>query len=328
MIWRCSRLRNTLRETYHNSIVSLNCANGPDQLPFINAINEAKQAHDDDQIVMPCKCPAALEWKMNHGWNAEERLQQRIHLEESKDPQLWQGPLAQRLQDLKAGLKDNWSTKLRTKVFNECIEVNSHELSDKENMLFRWMCIHVALDGTPTSNPKPGNVFKYIHYALNYNSDFVLDSMQGTGLTGLYSVSECTVSDPMLDTWTDERLDYIWEQNPIPESMYARAGGDYKKFMKAIVRCVAVMMHEYQLRHIDIPTALALSPEQWRVWCMQWHMYKRDYEISRTHVLLADPGCRYETVCLYLETLMRLEVIETETRDGDTRQKYRLSETW
>ena len=39
--------------------------------------------HDDDQIVMPCKCPMAFEWKLNHGWNAEARLQRRIQMEES-----------------------------------------------------------------------------------------------------------------------------------------------------------------------------------------------------------------------------------------------------
>ena len=54
---------------------------------------------------------------------------------------------------------------------------------------------------------------------------------------------------------------------------------------------------------------------------MQWHMYKRDYEISRTHLLIPDAGCRYEVVCVYLETLMRLEIIETETREGDLRQR-------
>ena len=54
---------------------------------------------------------------------------------------------------------------------------------------------------------------------------------------------------------------------------------------------------------------------------MQWHMYKRDYELVRTHLLIPDPGCRYETICLYLETLMRLEVVETETRDGVIQQK-------
>ena len=54
---------------------------------------------------------------------------------------------------------------------------------------------------------------------------------------------------------------------------------------------------------------------------MQWHMYKRDYEISRTHLLIPDAGCRYETVCVYLETLMRLEITETEYREGDLRQR-------
>ena len=66
-----------------NSIVGLECSNRPDQLPFINAINEPKQAHDDDQMIMPCKTPEAFEWKLNQGWDAENRLQQRIHLEES-----------------------------------------------------------------------------------------------------------------------------------------------------------------------------------------------------------------------------------------------------
>ena len=73
----------------------------------------------------------------------------------------------------------------------------------------------------------------------------MLDSVQGTGLTGLYSVSGYVVSEPMLDTWIDERMDYIWEQYPIQEALYTRAAADYQKFMKAIVRCVAVMMHEY-----------------------------------------------------------------------------------
>ena len=168
-----------------NSLVGLNCANRPDHMPFVSAINGAKQTHDDDQIIIPSKCPAAFEWTMNTGWNAEERLPQRIHLEESKDLQLWQGPLAQRLGDLKIALKDNWSTKQRAKAFNDCMDVNSHELSDKELKLFRWMCIHVTLDGTSTTNPKPNNVFDYFHYPLNDNSDFVLDSIQGTGLIGM-----------------------------------------------------------------------------------------------------------------------------------------------
>ena len=146
-----------------NSIVGLNCENRPDQAPFINAINEAKRNRDDDQIVIPCKCPAAFEWKLNHG--CAEKDFNSVHIEESKDPQLSQGPLAQRLQGLRTALEGNWSTKRRGIVVNECLDTNVHELSDKENMLFRWMCIHVSLDGTPTSNPKSENVFEYIHYA-------------------------------------------------------------------------------------------------------------------------------------------------------------------
>ena len=32
-----------------NSIVGLDCSNRSDQMPFINAINEAKHSHDDDR---------------------------------------------------------------------------------------------------------------------------------------------------------------------------------------------------------------------------------------------------------------------------------------
>ena len=88
-----------------NALVSLDCYNRPDQMPFINAINEAKQGHDDDQIVMTCKCPAAFEWKVNRGWNAEDRLQQRIHLEASKNPHLWDGPLGQKVQAYVGGIE-------------------------------------------------------------------------------------------------------------------------------------------------------------------------------------------------------------------------------
>ena len=306
-----------------NALVGMDCYNRPDQMPFINAINEAKQGHDDDQIVMTCKCPAAFEWKMNYGWNAEERLQQRIHLEASKDPHLWDGPLGQKVQVLRNDLEDVWNNKKKRKqVFWSCIESNAPDLSDREKLLFRWMCIHVTLGGSSTSNPKRGNVFEYIHSALDCSSDFILDSMEeNTGMTGLYSSCEYQINDPVLDTWIDKKMDYIWEQPPISRSVYNRSEYDYNKFMKAIVHCVAVMMHEYQMYHIDMPTALGLNQDDWRVWCMQWHMYKRDYEISRTHLLLPDAGCRYEVVCMYLETLLRLEISETETREGDTRQR-------
>ena len=240
----------------------------------------------------------------------------------SKDPHLWDGPFAQRLDRFKTELERDWSLKHRKRVFNECMEANKDELSEKENILFRWMCIHVTLGGTSTTNPKSGNVFDYIHHAINVTADFVLDHIQGTGLTGLYSAFEYSVNDPNMDTWIDENLGYIWEQFPIQRSLYVRAQGDLQKFMKAIVRCVAVMMNEYQLHHFDMPTVSALSPEQWRVWCMQWHVFKRDYEIARTHLLLPEAGNRYEVVCVYLETLLRLEVTEAESEEGGVRQKW------
>ena len=267
-----------------NALVTLDCYNRPDQTPFINAINEAKQGHDDDQIVMTCKCPAAFEWKLNRGWNAEERLQQRIHLEASKDPHLWDGPLGQKAQAYADDLENTWGNKKKRKqAFWSCLGSSGSDLSDKEKVLFRWMCIHVTLGGTSTSNPKPGNVFEYIHHALDSSSEFVLEGMdESTGISGLYSASEYHISDPTLDTWADRKLDYIWEQPPISRSIYKRSENDYKKFMKSIVHFVAMMMHDYQLYHIDMPTALGLNQDDWKVWCMQWHMYKRDYEISRT----------------------------------------------
>ena len=134
---------------------------------------------------------------------------------------------------------------------------------------------------------------------------------------GFIQPLDTTTSDPLLDTWADMTMDYIYEQPPISRSVYKRSENDYQKFMKSVVHFVAMMMHDYQRYHVDLPTVFGLSQEEWKVWCMQWHMYKRDYEISRTHTLIPEAGNRYEVVCLYLETLLRLEVSESETGDDD-----------
>ena len=151
-----------------DSVVGLECSNRPDQLPFINAVNEAKQSHDDDQMTMTCKCPSAFEWKLNHGRDAEERLRQRIHLEESKDPHLWDGPLGQRLDGMQAELEKGWSYKQRKKAFTEYIEANKDELSEKENMLFRWMCIHVTWVGhqQPIPNQETSSTISIIQSTI------------------------------------------------------------------------------------------------------------------------------------------------------------------
>ena len=45
-------------------------------------------------------------------------------------------------------------------------------------------------------------------------------------------------------------------------------------------------------------------------------------EIMRSpHLLIPEAGCRYEVVCVYLETLTRLEVVETEVGEGGVHQK-------
>ena len=189
-----------------NALVTLDCYNRPDQLPFINAINEAKQGHDDDQIVMPCKCPAAFEWKLNRGWNAEERLQQRIHLEASKDPHLWDGPLGQKVQAYKDDLENAWGNKKKGKqAFWACIQGNAPHLSEEEKVLLRWMCIHVTLGGTATSNPNPGNVFEYIHTAFDNSSEFVLEGMdETTGISGGCIQPLSTI--PVTQHWTLGRI--------------------------------------------------------------------------------------------------------------------------
>ena len=101
-----------------------------------------------------------------------------------------------------------------------------------------------------------------------------------------------------IQNWEDEYLGYVTEQLPIPKSLHVRKKEDFQKYMKSIVRCVGVMMNQFQLRHIDFQTALGLNPQQWRNWCMQWPRYKRDYELTRTHLLVPDADCRYETVCV------------------------------
>ena len=46
------------------------------------------------------------------------------------------------------------------------------------------------------------------------------------------------------------------------------------------------------------------------------------YEISRAYQLIPNAGCRYEVVCVYLETLLRLEVTETESDEDGERKKW------
>ena len=97
---------------------------------------------------------------------------------------------------------------------------------------------------------------------------------------------------------------------------YGRAKDKFPSIMKALIRCTGMMINHFQIHHVDLQTAFALTSLKWQGWCMQWHMYKRDYELTRTHQLIPAAGYRYEIVCLYLETLLRMEVKEAATQDS------------
>ena len=75
-----------------NSVVELSCFNRPDQEPFIEAMKKPKPGYEHElgaTRVMAFKCLMAFEWPQNQAWNAEERLRQRINLENQKDPDIW-----------------------------------------------------------------------------------------------------------------------------------------------------------------------------------------------------------------------------------------------
>ena len=225
-----------------NALVTLDCHNRPYQLPFINATNEAKQSHDDDQIVMPCKCPAAFEWKANRGWNAEERLQQRIHLEASKDPHLWDGPLGQKVQACKDDLEGTWEMRRKGSKHSGIASRTMLPLFlKKKRSSFDGCAFHTGRNSDKRETSL--SIFTLLlPTAVN------LEGMdESTGISGLYSASGYDTSDPTLDTWADMKMDYIYEQPPISRSVYKRSENDYKKFMKSVVHFVAMMMLDYQL---------------------------------------------------------------------------------
>ena len=80
------------------------------------------------------------------------------------------------------------------------------------------------------------------------------------------------------------------------------------------IQVVARMMKSDHQHHSDLATAFALTEKEWEGRCQQWHMYKRDLAIGNYFSTVPSPGVRYETVCIYLETLLRKEVTETACR--------------
>ena len=176
--------------------------------------------------------------------------------------------------------------------------------------LFRWMCFHIYLGGTPTSNPMKEDVFGYFHGATSTQCEFMYEKMKGPGITGLYASCGYTKYVPELDTWSDEYMSRVTDMDPLPSEAYEWCANKRNAISQRLVWVASQLMNAYQRHHIDLCAALALSEREWELWCQQWHMYKRDYAIGITHGIMPRKDARYEIVCLYLEALTRIEIQE------------------
>ena len=79
----------------HNTIVDISSLNRPDQVPFGEAANQPPRGYEDDpgaKRIMIHKAPFAFEWPENDGWNAQQRLNQRVNIEKNKNPRIWDTP--------------------------------------------------------------------------------------------------------------------------------------------------------------------------------------------------------------------------------------------
>ena len=91
--------------------------------------------------------------------------------------------------------------------------------------LFRWMCFHIYSGGIPTSSPNKEEVFKYFHGAMPSQCEFMYDKMSGSETTGLYASCGYTKYSKEMDTWIDEKMEYVTEMLPL-------ASDDYEWFVK------------------------------------------------------------------------------------------------
>ena len=301
-----------------NTIVDISAFNRPDQTAFIRAANAPPSGYEDEpgaKRVMPQKAPFAFEWPENSGWNAQTRLDQRISLEQNKNLKIWTtlpGQAAKTVESELAKLSANkWTKKGAEEIYTRISERNQGKLSEREMITFRWMCFHLYLGGTPTSNPCTTDVFGYFHGAMSTQCEFMYDKMKGPGMTGLYASCGFTKYVKELDAYMDEYLPCVTDMDPLLSEAYQWCANRRAAFSLRLVWVVAQLMNAYQQHHIDFRTVFALTDREWEIWCQQWHMYKRDYAIGITHSINPKSDQRYELVCLYLEVLTRMEIQET-----------------
>ena len=180
-------------------------------------------------------------------------------------------------------------------------------------IIFRWMCFHIYLGGTSTSNPCNTDVFGYFHGAMSAQCEFMYDKMKGPGMTGLYASCGYTKYVHELDAWMDEYMTRVTDMDPLSSESYEWCANRRSAISLRLVWVVSQLMNAYQQHHIDFRAVFALTDREWELWCQQWHMYKRDYAIGITHGINPKSDARYEVVCLYLEALTRMEIQETTT---------------
>ena len=200
-----------------NTIVDISALNRPDQTAFIEAVNQPLRGYEEDpgtKRVMVHKAPFAFEWPENSAWNAQQRLNQRISLEKNKNPKIWEtlpGVTAKAVASEIEKLNTIKWTKKQAEEIYICIYIRAAEkaqrkLSEKEMHTFRWMCFHIYLGGTPTSNPNREDVFGYFHGATSAQCEFMYDKMKGPGMTGLYASCGFVEYIHELDAWQDKYL--------------------------------------------------------------------------------------------------------------------------
>ena len=300
-----------------NAIVELPAFNRPDQSAFTEAVNVPPPGYEDEpgaKRVMPDKAPFAFEWPTNKGWNAQTRLGQRIRLEQNKDPKIWTTQPGVAAKSVDTELKKlsavKWTKKGAEDIYTRIAEKTLGKLSEREGIIFRWMCFHIYLGGTSSSNPCSTDVFGYFQSATSTQCEFMYEQMKGPGITGLYASCGYTKYVKELDAHMDEHMSRVTDMDPLLMESYAWCANRRGAISTRLVWVVAQMMNAYQVHHIDFCSLLALSEREWEVWCQQWHMYKRDYAIGITHGINPKSDQRYELVCLYIETITRMEIQE------------------
>ena len=243
------------------------------------------------------------------------RLDQRISLEKNKNSKIWNTPPGQAAKTVESELAKlsalKWTKKGAEEVYLRIAERQRGKLSEREMSIFRWMCFHIYLGGTTTSNPCSTDVFGYFHGATSSQCEFMYDKMKGPGMTGLYASCGYTKYVKELDAYMDEYMPRVTDMDPLLMETYEWYVNRRPAISLRLVWVVSQLMNAYQQHHIDFCSVLALTDREWEIWCQQWHMYKRDYAIGITHGINPQSDQRYELVCLYLETLTRMEIQET-----------------